>query len=123
MQDETSQTKPKSTQELTESQRFWFKHCQACQASGEVMADYAREHGLVVKSFYYWRKRLIQLGVIGPESPSTSPFFHKVQIKPVQVGDPIHCHIRFPNGVACEMMGMDAQRLDQLLMSVSRLPQ
>lgn len=123
MQYDTNRTESLSAQELTESQRFWLKHYQACRTSGKVMADYAREHGLAVKSFYYWRKRLMQLGAIAPESPSTSPVFHKVQIKPVQVGNSVHCHIRFPNGVECEMSGLDAQGLDQLLMSVSRLPQ
>ncbi len=123
MQNDTSQTGLLSAQKLTESQRFWLKHHKTCLASGKVMADYAREHGLAAKSFYYWRKRLLQLGAIELESPSTPPVFHKVQIKPLQVGNSVHCHIRFPNGIAGEMIGMDTQGLEQLFLSVSRLPQ
>ena len=47
---------------LTKVQRFCLKHHQACQTSGKSQADYAREHALAVKSLYYWKKRLLQIG-------------------------------------------------------------
>jgi hypothetical protein len=55
-----------------------------------VTADYAREHGLAVKSFYYWRKRLLQLGVIKPEPQPTLLVFHKVQIELVPLDGNVH---------------------------------
>jgi hypothetical protein len=44
-----------TNQELNK-QQYWFNHYQASQASGNSMAEYAREHGLAIKSFYYWKK-------------------------------------------------------------------
>jgi len=51
---------------LTKIQRFWLKHHQACQASGKSQADYAREHGLAIKSIYHWMKRLLQIDAAEP---------------------------------------------------------
>ena len=88
------------------------------------MAAYAREHGLAIKSFYYWKKRLLKLG--GIESPSMAlekaPVFHSVRIKTKPRVDAA-CRIRFPNGIECEMTGMDESGLEHLLFAVSQLPQ
>jgi len=88
------------------------------------MAEYAREHGLAIKSFYYWKKRLLKLGAI--ESPlvalEKAPVFRPVRIKTEPRVD-ASCRIRFSNGIECEMTGMDEGRLEHLLIYVSRLPQ
>ena len=112
-----------SNQKLTEQQRYWLEHYQASQASGNSLAEYAREHGLAKKSFYYWKKRLLKLGAI--ETPSMvlekAPIFHPVRIKAEPRVDAA-CKVRFPNGIECEMTGMDESGLEHLLISVSRLP-
>ena len=58
---------------LTKVQCFWLKHHQACQTSGKSQADYAREHGLAIKSLYYWKKRLQQIGAIDTDLSSAAP--------------------------------------------------
>jgi len=119
MEQETTLTKPQPGHKLTEPQRYWLKHYQASEISGKSMAEYAREHGLAITAFYYWKKRLKQLGAISAEQLSDPPVFHKVTIKREQCVDAT-CRIRFPNGVECEMSGMDESRLASLLISVSR---
>jgi len=49
---------------LTERQRHWLEHLQACEASGKGIAAYASEHGLDVKSMYAGKKSLVQKGVL-----------------------------------------------------------
>ena len=38
--------------ELTERQRFWLRHLRACEVSGQTSINYARTHGIKVKSLY-----------------------------------------------------------------------
>ena len=44
--------------QLTERQRFWLRHLRACEVSGQTSIDYAKAHGLKVKSLYSARKAL-----------------------------------------------------------------
>lgn len=122
MQKETNLEGVLPEYKLTKVQRFWLKHHQACQASGKSQADYAREHGLAIKSLYYWKKRLLQIGAIDAGLSSTPPIFQKVHIAPVADAG-IHCQIQFANGLGCELTGLDASGQEQLLLTASRLPQ
>jgi len=110
-------------QELTEVQRFWLTHYQACQMASQSLAEYAREHGLAVKSFYYWKRRLRQLKAIEPESQrqSPQPTFHSVRVRRAQVVEAA-CRLHFPNGMSCELIDIDEPGLERLLVTVSRLP-
>ena len=67
--------------EQTEPQHYWLKHYRASEISGKSMAEYAREHGLAITAFYYWKKRLVQLGAIESKPLPGSPVIHKVAIK------------------------------------------
>lgn len=111
-----------SEPQLTEVQRFWLQHYQACQASGKSQVDYAREHGLAVKSLYSWKKRLQHIGAVDAGVSATPPVFQKVQLAPVAAAG-IQCQIQFANGLACELAGLDEPVLEHLLLIVSRLPQ
>ncbi len=75
MQNTTNQLGVPSGHKLTEVQRFWLQHYQAWQTSGKNQVAYAREHGLAVKSLYYWKKRLWQIGAIDAGLSSTPPVF------------------------------------------------
>jgi hypothetical protein len=121
MEKEATLTRLRPDNELTEPQRCWLKHYRASEVSGKSMAEYAREQGLAITAFYYWKKRLIQLGAIAAERLSDPPVFHKITIQREQCVDAT-CRIRFPNGVECEMTGMDERGLASLLISVSRPP-
>jgi hypothetical protein len=109
--------------ELSEVQRFWLTHYQACQMANQSLAAYAREHGLAVKSFYYWKRRLRQLKAIESESQrqSPQPTFHAVKVRRAQGGEAA-CRLHFPNGMTCELMAIDEPELERLLVTVSQLP-
>ncbi len=119
MQKETTPERVLPAHKLTEVQRFWLKHYHACQASGKSQADYARTQGLAVKSFYYWKKRLQQIGAIDADRPSAA-VFHKVQITPAAFAG-IQCQVQFGNGLVCDLRGLDAAGLEHVLLTVSRL--
>ena len=48
---------------LTERQRYWLEHIEACKESGKTMADYAAEHGLGARAMYAGKKILVKKGV------------------------------------------------------------
>jgi len=52
---------------LTERQRYWLDHVQACAASGKTIAEYAAAHGLAAQAMYAGKKRLVKKGIL----PST----------------------------------------------------
>jgi len=37
---------------LTERQQYWLKHIRACDAAGQTTINYAKAHGINVKSMY-----------------------------------------------------------------------
>ena len=49
---------------LTERQQYWLKHIRACDATEQTSIDYAREHGINVKSLYSARKALAEKGTL-----------------------------------------------------------
>jgi len=109
-------------QELTPKQRSWLNHYQACRVSGKTMAEYAGENGLALKSFYFWKRRLRQLGAIGPDSidSSKSPLFLPVRVREESRVEAA-CTMRFANGIECEMTGLDAGGVEHLLGCLCRL--
>ncbi len=109
---------------LSEVQRYWLQHYQACQACGKSLAGYARGPGLAIKSFYYWKKRLQHIGAINIDVPSPPNLFKKVTIAPVApvAAAGMNCRIQFTNGLSCELTGLSGLSLEQLLLTVSRLP-
>jgi hypothetical protein len=78
MEKEASQSDILTSPTLTGQQHYWQQHLQSYQASGKSMAEYAREHELAVKSFYYWKKRLLRLNAMVSDTRTKSPVFHKV---------------------------------------------
>jgi len=52
------------TNELTERQRYWLAHIDACEQSGLLARTYADEHGLKVNSLYNARHLLKAKGVL-----------------------------------------------------------
>ena len=59
-------------QELTDPQRIWLTHVEACAAAGCRMKAYAEEHRLDLQSFYLWKGRLKKLGLVAgrPDQPT-----------------------------------------------------
>jgi hypothetical protein len=50
--------------ELTQRQRYWLEHLQACEALGQKMSAYAAAQGLGARALYDAKKRLMQQGVL-----------------------------------------------------------
>ncbi|RDH80832.1 MAG: hypothetical protein DIZ77_09160 [endosymbiont of Seepiophila jonesi] len=64
---------------LTDLQRHWLEHLQACAASGKGIAAYAAERGLDAKAMYAGKKTLVKKGVDVVNHIGTiqlSRFFH-----------------------------------------------
>jgi hypothetical protein len=104
---------------LTERQQYWLKHIRACNASGKTTIDYAREHGIKVKSMYSARKALAEKGTLPPAEPNR---FHKVQ---VVGGSPVtdsQWHVQLPNGLTVSFGGnVDAPTLSLVLSTAATL--
>jgi hypothetical protein len=53
-----------NTRDLSDKQRIWVEHIEACVAGGGSMKAYAEAHGLDLQSFYLWKGRLKKLGFV-----------------------------------------------------------
>ena len=102
---------------LTEHQRYWLKHIQACEACGKSIAAYAREHGLQVNAMYSGKTILVTKGAL----PRTrSPQFQRVQA--VDTANGSQWRVQFPNGVSVSFTGTpDAGALATVLSTAARL--
>lgn len=105
---------------LTEKQRYWLEHVQACEASGQKMNEYAVAQGLGPRALYDARKRLVKQGVIAP-SKRSRPGFQRIQVDDTPVAKFEQYRIHLPNGAVIELGG-ERVDLPALLQSVSSLP-
>ena len=102
---------------LTERQRYWLEHVQACEASGKTIAEYAAEHGLAAQAMYAGKKILIRKGVLAPTRPAR---FQRAHVAEPVVGS--EWCIRLPNGVSVAFSGsVDAVTLTTVLNTAATL--
>ncbi|MFB3077560.1 MAG: hypothetical protein ACE1Y4_06090 [Lysobacterales bacterium] len=105
--------------ELTERQQYWLNHIRACDRSGQTIIDYAREHGINVKSLYSARKSLVQKGKLPRPQPDR---FQKVQVVSSASNLANQWQVQFPNGTAISFTGpVDAAALSLVLNTVASL--
>ena len=45
---------------LTDWQRYWLEHIQACEASGKSMEEYAASQGIAVRAMFGGKKILVK---------------------------------------------------------------
>lgn len=108
--------------DLTEKQRYWLTHLEACEKSGQNVTSYAAANGLDRRVLYNWRSRLCRMGVLAnsltsgarrsrrgdsPEAPSgAGAKKSELGFRAVRVfshDEPISgLRIRFPNGITLE---------------------
>ena len=106
---------------LTARQRYWLQHLKACEISGQTTIDYARAHGLKVKSLYAARKALAEKGRL-PPAPNQ---FQRVRVTtgPTTGVDPGQWQVQLPNGAAVAFTGeVDPRLLSLVLTTAARLP-
>lgn len=108
--------------ELTERQRFWLRHLRACEVSGQTSIDYARTHGLKVKSLYSARKALAEKGVLPPAPPPVNAF-QRVKVFDHNRDSAKQWHIQLPNGLTVSFDGkVDSDTLSLVLTTAAALP-
>ncbi len=96
-----------------------MKHIRACDRAGQTSVDYAREHGLNVKSLYSARKALAKKGQLPPPQP---PRFQKAEVSSSDLHRDSQWRIQLPNGVAIEFGGqVDAKTLSMVLCTTASL--
>ena len=100
---------------LTERQRYWLEHIQACEASGNSMAEYAAEQGITARAMYAGKKTLVKKGVL----PGThSSRFQRLQVIEATLSS--QWRIGLPNGVSVAFAGeVDARTLTTVLSSAA----
>jgi hypothetical protein len=100
---------------LSERQREWLEHGQACRARGLSLKRYAEQAGLDVPRLYGWHRRLKQLGLIGGIEAVD---FAAVQVQGCaqQAG---RQRLHFPNGLVLEWGGDADLRLVGRLLELS----
>ena len=102
---------------LTERQRYWLEHLQACESSGISITEYCTTHGFKPQAMYAGKKILVEKGVL----PRThSPRFQRAKIIDSCVGN--EWRIQLPNGLVVTFAGaVDAQSLTTVLAVSVRL--
>ena len=104
---------------LTERQQYWLKHIRACDASGKTTIDYARKHGINVKSMYSARKALAEKGT--PPRPQPTRF-QQVQVVAGNRANDSQWSVQLPNGLAVSFSGIvDAATLSLILTTAAAL--
>jgi hypothetical protein len=105
---------------LTERQQYWLKHIRACDASGQTTIDYAREHGIKVKSMYSARKALAEKGTLPRPQPTC---FQQVQVASDAPASDSQWRVQLPNGAAIAFSGnVETATLTLVLATVAALP-
>jgi len=100
---------------LTERQRYWLEHVQACEASGKSIVEYAATQGIEARAMYAGKKTLVEKGVLPSIHPSR---FQRVQVMEATLSS--QWRIGLPNGVSVAFAGeVDARTLTTVLSSAA----
>jgi len=86
---------------LTERQRYWLDHVQACEVSGQGIAAYAVSQGIEAKAMYTGKKELVKKGVLPRKC---SPLFQQARITGMTAAAN-EWRIQLPNGVTVAFSG------------------
>jgi len=100
---------------LTDRQRYWLKHIQACEASGKSIAAYAAEQGIDARAMYGGKKVLVKKGVL---ATTRHVRFQRVQVMEAAISS--QWRIGLPNGVSVAFTGeVNSQALTSILHSAA----
>lgn len=82
---------------------FWAAHVAAIQQESIPASEYARRHGLAVKSLHYWRRKLKNSGTTDIPLPNRK--FVALRIAP-GVSQQSNCTLALPSGLRLEMSAL-----------------
>ena len=96
---------------LTDRQRHWLEHVQACEAAGKTIVEYAATQEFCAKDMYAGKSVLVKKGVL----PATQPTrFQRVQVMEATASS--QWRIGLPNGVSVAFAGeVDSRALTTVL--------
>ncbi len=80
---------------LTQRQRYWLEHIQACKDSGKTMAEYAAAQGFTARAMYSGKKILVKKGVLPAVRPA---HFQRVQV--LEAPPSSQWRVQLPGGIA-----------------------
>ncbi|MBF0182748.1 MAG: hypothetical protein HQM03_22275 [Magnetococcales bacterium] len=103
---------------VSERQQFWLEHWQRCQTTSGTIKSYAEAQGLSLAAMYWWRRELIDRGML--EGSSRRVRFRKLVVLPGSTPTPFR--ILFPNGAVVEWMDGRLEQVETLLRLVASLP-
>ena len=107
---------------LSDKQRSWLAHVEACASGGGSMKVYAEHHGLNLQRFYFWKGRLKKSGLVDTTQERTSPGPVRVLSAAGRPNGGKTC-IQLANGVYIEAPSdFDATALTALISAALRLP-
>jgi hypothetical protein len=106
-----------STKALTQRQRTWLEHLNACRTQGESLKTYAQAHNLSVSALYAAKSELVRRGVWQQEGAAK---VRSAKFVPVRVAPSASVfRIVLPNGIIVEVPERaDAQCCGELLRAV-----
>ena len=82
---------------------FWMAHVAASQLETIPASEYAKRHGLSVKSLYYWRRKLSKSDKTDAALPAGK--FVALRIAPGG-SRPNNCTLALPSGLRLEMSAL-----------------
>lgn len=112
---------------LTERERFWLRHHEACVASGGTAKAYAKAQGLSVQALYQSRKRLRREGKLekakaGARRRLGGRASRFAQVATLRVAAATRYRVRLANGVLVEWEGgAEASELEAVLRAAGTL--
>ena len=102
---------------LTDRQRYWLEHIQACKDSSKTIAEYAAGQGFTARAMYAGKKVLVKKGVLPGRRPAR---FQRVQVLEAPVSS--QWRIGLPNGVSVAFAGeVDASSLATVLSTAASI--
>jgi len=82
---------------------FWAAHVAAAKLEETSASEYARQHGLAVKTLYYWRRKLKNSITTDPPLPNSK--FIALRIAP-GASQQNNCTLALPSGLRLEMSAL-----------------
>ena len=93
---------------MTKRADYWEAHVKAASLVAMPVSEYAKRHGLAVKSLYYWRRKLRALSnlsqrVDNQAKPMPSGKFVALQLTTLR---PVNYALAWPSGLRLEMSSL-----------------
>ena len=92
---------------MNKTEEFWMKHVEGLKRAGITATAYAKQHGLVVKTFLTWRRKLM-LAAVGHHQDKKAAFVALRVAAPIVEQKQPDCVVCFPCGLRIEMATLPA---------------